>query len=275
MFDVGGFRPPRLSVNDSADQGLGVLLVDRIPLFRAGLSALITHTDGLRWLGSTDSVDSAMMLCAQLHPDIVLVAAMLDPRGRLVRGLVTRYPTVTVAVLMCAGYRNDTFVHQAATAAGAHGVLSRSAEPAQLLEGSRRAHRERRYIDPELSMVGGGSSRTRRPESRRSLSRREYQVLQLIADGMDNQTIGRALFVSVETVRTHVKSILRKLHARDRAHAVSLAYRTGVLVTQAEPGIDADTAAGAARSGQRATVAAQDSAPAHASAAAQTRGNRT
>jgi hypothetical protein len=58
--------------------------------------------------------------------------------------------------------------------------------------------------------------------------------LQLISDGMENQAIAKALFVSVETVRTHVKSILRKLHARDRAHAVAVAFRLGVLVTHRE-----------------------------------------
>src|SRR5207237_6080950 len=62
------------------------------------------------------------------------------------------------------------------------------------------------------------------------LSRREYQVLQLIADGLENQAIAKILFVSVETVRTHVKSILRKLAARDRTHAVAVAFRSGVLV---------------------------------------------
>ncbi|MFD1049908.1 response regulator transcription factor, partial [Kibdelosporangium lantanae] len=66
------------------------------------------------------------------------------------------------------------------------------------------------------------------------LSRREYQVLQLIADGLENQAIAKILYVSVETVRTHVKSILRKLSARDRTHAVAVAFRSGVLTVGQE-----------------------------------------
>ena len=75
------------------------------------------------------------------------------------------------------------------------------------------------------------------------LSRREYQVLQLIADGLENQAIAKILFVSVETVRTHVKSILRKLGARDRTHAVAVAFRTGVLTTS--PAANEENTAGA------------------------------
>jgi DNA-binding NarL/FixJ family response regulator len=64
---------------------------------------------------------------------------------------------------------------------------------------------------------------------RQPLSQRELEVLRLVADGLENQAIADALFVSVETIRTHVKSILRKLASRDRTHAVAVAFRSGVL----------------------------------------------
>ncbi|MBY8853512.1 response regulator transcription factor, partial [Saccharothrix sp. MB29] len=82
-----------------------------------------------------------------------------------------------------------------------------------------------------------GFTPTAEAGSRRSLSRREYEVLQLIADGLENQAVAGELYVSVETVRTHVKNILRKLRARDRTHAVSLAYQAGLLTsgTNAHP----------------------------------------
>lgn len=64
------------------------------------------------------------------------------------------------------------------------------------------------------------------------LSRREYQVLQLVAEGLENAVIARILYLSVETVRTHVKSILRKLSAHDRTHAVAIAFRAGILIIQ-------------------------------------------
>ncbi|MGH3620877.1 MAG: response regulator transcription factor, partial [Sciscionella sp.] len=88
-----------------------------------------------------------------------------------------------------------------------------------------------RYLDPALSMLATSVDASTTLPSRQPLSPREYEVLRLIAEGLENQAIGKTLFVSVETVRTHVKSILRKLHARDRAHAVAVAFRTGVLLT--------------------------------------------
>jgi DNA-binding NarL/FixJ family response regulator len=69
-----------------------------------------------------------------------------------------------------------------------------------------------------------------RPTERPTMTRRECEVLTLIADGLENQQVADELIVSVETVRTHVKGILRKLSARDRTHAVSLAYRSELLL---------------------------------------------
>jgi DNA-binding NarL/FixJ family response regulator len=74
------------------------------------------------------------------------------------------------------------------------------------------------------------------PKGAMPLSRREYQVLQLVAEGLENSAIAKLLFLSVETVRTHVKSILRKLSARDRTHAVTIAFRSGILIPRADDG---------------------------------------
>jgi DNA-binding NarL/FixJ family response regulator len=93
-------------------------------------------------------------------------------------------------------------------------------------------HAERRYLDAALAPVlTAPTDKPARGQARQPLSRREYQVLQLIADGLENQAIATILFVSVETIRTHVKSILRKLASRDRTHAVAIAFRAGVLTS--------------------------------------------
>ncbi len=95
----------------------------------------------------------------------------------------------------------------------------------------RRTYVERRHVDqallPLMPSTGPVPAADR---ARMPLSRREYQVLQLIAEGMENSTVAETLFLSVETVRTHVKSILRKLSAHDRTHAVTKAFRAGILV---------------------------------------------
>lgn len=220
-----GPQPPRRQA--------GVLLIDPIPLFREGLVALLERTQGIRLLGSTGNLHNAVALCERLRPDVVIVDAVLDPRCHLATLLAGNDSRVGVLAVVREPLRNPRYL-ATALAAGVHGVVLRSAEPAQILDAIRRTHLERRYLDPDLAALGSGLGIRHTVTSRQPLSRREYQVLQLISDGLENQAIAKSLFVSVETVRTHVKSILRKLHARDRAHAVAVAFRLGVLVAHRE-----------------------------------------
>jgi DNA-binding NarL/FixJ family response regulator len=216
-----------------SDRGLGVVLVDQIPLFRDAMATLVTHTSGLRWLGSTQNVHSAVVMAERLRPDVAVIDSTLDPRGHLGKLVMSASPTLAVLALVREAQRTPAYLAEV-VGSGAHGVLLRSAEPAQLTEAIHGTHAERRYVDPALSTLARGTPANRTPGARQPLSRREYQVLQLISDGLENQAIAKALFVSVETVRTHVKSILRKLHARDRAHSVAIAFRLGVLVPHGE-----------------------------------------
>ncbi|RZS37828.1 DNA-binding NarL/FixJ family response regulator [Herbihabitans rhizosphaerae] len=214
--------------------GIGVALIDGVPLFREGLSALVMRTAGLRWIGAADSPSVAMQMCERLRPNVVLVDSGLDPRNQLSRMLVGSDTDLAVILLVRDSHRNTQYVANG-IAAGVAGVLLRSSEPPQIVDAIRAVYDRRRHIDPALtSMVTAPGARTPHNNTNgdglRPLSQREYQVLHLIADGLENQAIAKILYVSVETVRTHVKSILRKLAARDRTHAVAVAFRSGVLV---------------------------------------------
>ena len=229
---------------------LTVALVDGLPLFRDGLSALIHRSPGLRWVGAAERPSAALRLCERFRPNVVLIDSGLDPRSHLSSMLVAGDPAAALLVLIAEAHRNTRYV-AGALAAGVHGVILRSAEPTQILDAIRAVHGERRYVDPALAPVlAAPRGRIGPGPVQQPLSRREFQVLQLIADGLENQAIAKILFVSVETVRTHVKSILRKLAARDRTHAVAVAFRTGVLTTEdgrptAVPGHDDEASAGA------------------------------
>src|SRR5207245_2036734 len=111
---------------------------------------------------------------------------------------------------------------------GARGVVSRHAEPGQVVQAIHNPPTSRRYVDAAPAPLLAATDADAPPAG--LLTRREFEVLQLIADGLENRAIGTALFVSVETVRTHIKGMLRKLGARDRAHAVAISYRNGLLV---------------------------------------------
>jgi DNA-binding NarL/FixJ family response regulator len=212
--------------------------------------ALIARTPGVRLLGMTGNMHTAVSLCERLRPDVVMIDAVLDPRCHLGQLLAGGEEGVSVLSLVREPLRHQRYLATALTA-GVHGMVLRSAEPAQLIDAIRRTHLERRYLDPELAALASGLGLRHTMTARQPLSRREYQVLQLISDGMENQALAKALFVSVETIRTHVKSILRKLHARDRAHAVAVAFRLGVLVTHREaPALDVPVARTSTPNGQ-------------------------
>lgn len=210
--------------------GVCVAVVDGVPLFREGLSSLIRRTPGLRWAGAADAPQGAVQLVERFHPRVLLVDSGVDPRHHLGHALTAGHPEVHVMIVVRDRHRTTHYV-ATALASGVHGVILRTAEPGQYLEAIVALHRERRYVDPALApTVAAPLGRPAWvPDSIQPLSRREFQVLQLIADGLENQAIAKILFVSVETVRTHVKSILRKLSARDRTHAVAVAFRSGVL----------------------------------------------
>lgn len=232
----GEVQPARLT-NSSwpARRPTGVLAIDPVPLFREGLMALAERTPGVRLLGLTANMHSAVSLCERLRPDVVMVDSVLDPRCHLAQLLTNSDDSFNVLSVVREPLRSQRYV-ATALQAGVHGLVLRSAEPMHLVDAIRRTHLERRYLDPELAALATGLGVRHTMTARQPLSRREYQVLQLISDGLENQAIAKSLFVSVETVRTHVKSILRKLHARDRAHAVAVAFRLGVLVPHQETG---------------------------------------
>lgn len=229
-------RPPQGS---PPGRSLGIAAVDPVAFCREGLSAIVSRTPGLHWAGHAANPHSALQLAEQVHPDVILLDSALDPHGHLTKLLATGDSALLVIVMVRESHRNAAYL-QTITMAGAHGALPRTAEARRLIEAIRRAYLDRRYIDPALAQVGGGARPSprdsvvtaRRP--RMPLSRREFQVLQLVAEGLENAAIAKILFLSVETVRTHVKSILRKLSARDRTHAVTIAFRGGILIVQAD-----------------------------------------
>jgi DNA-binding NarL/FixJ family response regulator len=213
----------------SYDRNIGVALVDGTPLVREGLAALVHRTPGLRWIGAAESAVLGQRLCERLRPGVVLVDSSLDPRGHLVQALTAGNREIGVVLLVDDAQRTARHLTVAFTA-GVRGALRRTAQPGEVLRAIQAVHLDGRYLDPVLApmLATPAPPPARRP--RQALSRREHQVLQLIADGLENQAIADLLFVSVETVRTHVKSILRKLASRDRTHAVAIAFRSGVLV---------------------------------------------
>lgn len=212
---------------------VAVAVVDQIPLFREGVAARIVRDPSMRLVGATGHLSAPGQLRSRHAVDVLLLDSVLDPRGHLTAMLTRSNPGLSVMALVREPYRTAQFVSDA-LAAGARGVLLKSSPAEQVMEAIRRCHLDGGYVDPALAQLVSGAANTPAGTPGRPLTQREYQVLQLIADGLSNQGVADALVVSVETVRTHIKSVLRKLDARDRAHAVARGFRSGLLAPQGD-----------------------------------------
>jgi DNA-binding NarL/FixJ family response regulator len=207
---------------------VGVALLDQVPLFREGLSTLVNRTPGLHWSGAARDHRAAVHLHERHQPDVLLIDSALDPLGHFTRLLTEQDERLIVVTVLRDVHCTAEFA-QRVFRRGARGVVSRHAEPAQVVQAIHHTPISRRYVDPALAPLLAATDSDGQPATG-LLTRREFEVLQLIADGLENRAIASALFVSVETVRTHIKGMLRKLGARDRAHAVAISYRIGLLL---------------------------------------------
>lgn len=209
-----------------------VLAVDATPLVRHGLRTVIQHATGLHWLGALDRPEAIEAALRTARPHVVIVGSTVDLVDGLVRDLAAPDPAPTVITLLDEQHRTADHV-RAVRIAGAHGVLRHDVTPQGLVAAIQQAHTIGRYIDPGLIMVGPPRPRAAAGTDE-LLTKRQREVLELIAHGMNEGAIATRLVVSPDTVRSHIKHLRRRLGARDRAHAVARGYHLGVLPMPAD-----------------------------------------
>jgi DNA-binding NarL/FixJ family response regulator len=207
-----------------------VLIVDDDELIRAGLRAIIEAEDDLTVVGEVPDGSGVVAAAVRLRPAVVLMdVRMPEVDGiQATRLLLERVPDPP-RVLVLTTFENDEYVYQALRA-GAGGFLLKRARPAQIVEAVRVVGGGESLLFPAAVRrlaAAYGPAGTRLPGVR--LTEREAEVLALMADGLSNAEIAGRLFLGVETVKTHVGSILGKLGVRDRTQAVVVAYRSGFI----------------------------------------------
>ena len=207
---------------DTNETRLRVLVADGYPLFRMGLSMAIERQPDMQLVGQAEDGRAAVDLCLQHRPDVTL----LDARLPLVNGIETtrmiRAAWHRARVLVLSESTGDTLVRRALQA-GAAGFLRKNISPATLVETLKRVHEGHQAIPADLAL----ELATRLAD--RELSRRELEVLRMVALGNPNKRIASALDVTVDTINAHLKAVLSKLGANDRTHAVTLALRRGLI----------------------------------------------
>jgi len=201
-----------------------VMVVDDHPVVRDGVALLLRGEPALVVVGSAESGRSALDRAPGLAPDLVLLDLrlpdMLAPE--IVAGLRERVPAARVVVFTAHGDHHGV---RAALDAGAHGALLKDAAATDLVDALRRVLRGERVCDPR--MVPGGVNRS--ALARSGLTRREYEVLRLAAQGRTNPEIAESTGLARNTVKTYLQSALHKLGARNRVEAIGKASEAGLL----------------------------------------------
>jgi DNA-binding NarL/FixJ family response regulator len=202
-----------------------ILLVDDHPVVRMGLRGMLDAEPDLTVVGEASSGTEGVDRALALTPDIVLMDLRM-PGGDGVEAtgrILSAVPGARVMVLTT--YESDRDILRAIEA-GASGYLLKDASPAELADAVRAAARGETVLAPSVASTLVRQVRSPAPPA---LSARETEVLKLVAAGLTNADIGKRLFISEATVKTHLLRIFNKLDVTDRTAAVTTAMRHGLL----------------------------------------------
>lgn len=199
-----------------------ILAVDDHPLLREGIAALVSKQTDMRLVGEASSGRESVELFRQLLPDVVLMDVQMPDMSGIDALIAIRGDFPSAKVIVLTTYAGDALA-QRALRAGAQAYVLKGSVRRELLDTIRAVHRGLKRIHPE---VADGLAQHLGDEA---LSSRELEVLALVAGGHSNKRIASELSITEETAKAHVKSIIAKLQANDRTHAVTLALARGII----------------------------------------------
>ena len=199
-----------------------VLCIDDHALVREGIAALINRQSDMQVIAEASSGLGGLEQFRIHHPDVSLVDLRLPDIGgiEVIARMLGEAPAARILVI--SSFEGDVDIHRA-LAAGAMGYVLKGMSREALLEAIRKVHRGGKAIPPEVAAAVAGHL-TDEP-----LTRRELQVLTVVATGARNKEIAATLGISEDTVKMHIKSVIAKLGAEDRTGAVTTAIKRGII----------------------------------------------
>jgi len=199
-----------------------VLAVDDHPIVRDGIAALVGSQRDMRLVAEASTGREAIEQFRAQSPDITLMDLQMPEMSGIDALIAIRGEFPSAKVIVLTSYGGDALAVRALKA-GAQAYVLKGLVRKDLLDTIRAVHRGLRRIHPDVA----AQLATHLGED--ALSKREIEVLTLVAVGNSNKLIGLRLSISEDTVKAHLKSILAKLGANDRTHAVTLALERGIL----------------------------------------------
>ena len=202
-----------------------ILLVDDHPVVRAGIRGMLAGQPDFAILGEAENGRQAVQLAVALQPDVILMDLRMPVQDGVEALVELRASGVRSGVLVLTTYDTDADILPAVEA-GATGYLLKDAPREELYRAVRTTARGEAVLAPS---VAARLMRRVREDGTEGLSARELEVLMLVADGTTNQAIGRALHISVATVKSHLIHIFSKLGVSDRTAAVTVALERDMI----------------------------------------------
>lgn len=199
-----------------------VLVVDDHALLREGVSAMLADFPDVSVAGQAGNGVEAVAQYRALQPDITLMDLQMPLMGGVDAMLAIRAINPDARIIALTTYKGDAQAGRALRA-GAAGYLLKGSLRLDLHEAIHAVHAGRNYVSPEVA------SEMAAYFGADALSAREFEVLTLVAQGYANKAVGKELAIKEETVKAHMSTILAKLGANDRTHAVTIAIRRGIL----------------------------------------------
>jgi len=220
---------------DAGVTAVRVLLADDQRVVREGLETLLGLLPGIDVVGAASDGEEVIAMAARLRPDVILMDLGMPHRNGVEATRLLRERDPGVRVIVLTTYADDRSVVEALRA-GARGFLTKDAGGEQITQAVQAVMRGDAAIDPAVQhhlvaavAEGAGGSEWPPPaELPDGLTPREAEVIRLIAEGLSNTEIASRLVISEATVKSHVNHLFAKTGVRDRAQAVSYAYRHGL-----------------------------------------------
>lgn len=211
-----------------SEEIIKVMLVDDHTLFRKGLSELLDGRDNIRVAAATGVPADAAGLLDEAQPDVLVLDLNMPPHGglALLRELQSKGWSRPTLILTVSDAEDDL---ANAMRAGARGYLLKDMEPDDVVDAIQRAVRGETVVAPAMTLKlvnllqGGGSKNAARENLLAQLTAREREILDHLAQGQSNKAIARALDISHDTVKLHVRHILAKLNLTSRVEAAVFA----------------------------------------------------
>ena len=206
-----------------------VVIADDHALFRDGLRKILSLEKDILVVGEASNGDEVAKVIERTHPDILLLDLKM-PKGDVVQNLLdvgARSPSTKVMILTA--FSDEENVLNAAKG-GAKGYVPKGVPSATLLQAIKVVHNGSLWIDKEIStwetfeeivqgQMGSREAAPQMDESIKALTKREMEILRLVAEGLTNEEIGKKIFISEKTVKTHLTNIFDKLKVNNRFKA--------------------------------------------------------